>query len=380
MNVAYSGDENYSSQINTTTFNVIKADLTASVIGVNVTVGDDTKFIISVPDDFNGKVNITVDGITYSGNAQSLITMDKLAEGDKIAAVKFFDDANYNDLELNASFKVSPRPGPSGIVSIKSDNMTRGYNSPYDYQAAFLDENGSALKNTEVIFKVNGKEYNVKTNEDGIAQLTGAKLAVGEYNITSVNPVTNEEATNTLEIVKRIIENKDMTVDFDSGKYFTVKVIGDDGNIAPEGEIIDIYVNKIHYVAKVDKKGYAKLKINLNPKKYDAIVEYKTYKTTNKLVVKQTLKLVKKTVKVKKGKKIVIKAKVKWSNGKPVKGKKLTLKFKGKKFKAKTNAKGIAKFTIKNKKILKKLKKGKKYTYTVVYKKNKVKGKVKIKK
>jgi len=380
VNVTYTGDENYSSQINATTFNVIKADLTASVIGVNVTVGDDTKFIITVPADFTGKVNITVDGITYSGNVQSLITMDKLAEGDKIAAVKFFDDANYNDLEINASFKVSPRPGPSGIVSIKSDNMTRGYNSPYDYQAAFLDENGSALKNTEVIFKVNGKEYKVKTNEDGIAQLTGAKLAVGKYNITSVNPVTHEEATNTLEIVKRIIENKDMTVDFDSGKYFKVKVIGDDGNIAPEGEIIDIYVNKIHYVAKVDKKGYAKLKINLNPKKYNAIVEYKTYKTTNKLVVKQTLKLVKKTVKVKKGKKIVIKAKVKWSNGKPVKGKKLTLKFKGKKFKAKTNAKGIAKFTIKNKKILKKLKKGKKYTYTVVYKKNKVKGKVKIKK
>ena len=165
MNVAYSGDENYSSQINTTTFNVIKVDLTANVIGVNVTVREDAKFIISVPDDFTGKVNITVDGITYSGNVESLITMDKLAEGDKMAAVKFFDDANYNDLELNASFKVSPISGPSGIASIKSDNMTRGYNSSYDYQAAFLDANGSALKNTEVIFKVNGKEYKVKTNE-----------------------------------------------------------------------------------------------------------------------------------------------------------------------------------------------------------------------
>ena len=367
VNVSYSGDENYSSQINATTFNVIKADLTASVIGVNVTVGDDTKFIVSVPADFNGKVNITVDGITYSGNAQSLITMDKLAEGDKIAAVKFFDDANYNDLQINASFKVSPTSGPSGIVSIKSDNMTRGYNSPYDYQAAFLDAKGNALKNTEVIFKVNGKEYKVKTNEDGIAQLTGAKLAVGKYNITSVNPVTGEEVTQALEIVKRILENKDLKMDYIDGSKFKVKVIGDDGKIAPAGEVIDIMANGVHYVAKVDKKGYASLKITLLPKKYTITAEYKGYKTTNKLVVKQTLKPVKKTIKVKKGKKITIKASLKWSNGKGINGKKITFKIKGKTFKAKTNKKGIAKVVVKNKKILKKLKKGKKYTVKITY-------------
>ena len=380
VDVIYLGDGNYLSQVNSTVFSVNKANLPATVNGVDVNVGEDTKFVISVPNDFTGKVNITVDGITYSGDAESLITMAQLAEGDKLANVTFFGDANYNDLELTASFKVTPVVSPIDIVSIKSDNMTRGYNSPYDYQAEFLDTEGGALKNVDVAFRVNGKEYHVKTNDAGIAQLTNAKLDVGKYNITSVNPITGEEVTNEVEIVKRILENRDLTMDFDSGKYFVVKVIGDDGNIAPEGEIVDIYVNTIHYVGKVDKNGYARLKINLNPETYKVVAEYKTYRTNNKLVVKQTLKLVKKTVKVKKGKKIVIKAKVKWSNGKAVKGKLLKLKFKGKTYKAKTNKKGIAKFTIKSKKVLKKLKKGKKYTYTVIYKKNKVKGKVKVKK
>jgi len=96
--------------------------------------------------------------------------------------------------------------------------------------------------------------------------------------------------------------------------------------------------------------------------------------------VKQTLKLVKKTVKAKKGKKIVIKAKLKWTNGKAIKGKKITIKFKGKKFKAKTNKKGIAKITIKKKSVLKKLKKGKTYKFTALYVKEKAKGKIKIKK
>jgi hypothetical protein len=282
---------------------------------------------------------------------------------------------------FNVPFKVSNVTEAANITTIKADNLTRGYNSQYDFQATFLDGDGKALADTNVKFVINGETYTVKTNKDGIAQLTTSKLDVGTYNVTSINTVTGESTVNELNIVKRLIKNKDMTVDFLSGKYYVVQVIGDDGKPVGEGEIVDIYANTIHYVAKTDKDGYARLKINLNPKKYTFYAEYKSYKTNNnKVVVKQTLKLVKKTVKVKKGKKIVIKAKVKWSNGKPVKGKKLTLKFKGKKFKAKTNAKGIAKFTIKNKKILKKLKKGKKYTYTVVYKKNKVKGKVKIKK
>ena len=167
-------------------------------------------------------------------------------------------------------------------------------------------------------------------------------------------------------------------MDFRDGTWYTVKVIGDDGKPVGEGEIIDIYVNTIHYVCKTDKDGYARLLINLNPKTYTVSPEYKTYKVSNKLVVKQTLKLVKKTVKVKKGKKLVLKATLKWSNGKAIKGKKIVFKFKGKKYSAKTNSKGVAKVTIK-KSVTKKLKKGKKYKYSARYYTNYVKGKVKVK-
>jgi hypothetical protein len=169
-------------------------------------------------------------------------------------------------------------------------------------------------------------------------------------------------------------------MDFADGSSYKVKVIGDDGNPVGAGEFVAIKVNGITYAAKTNAKGYASLKLNLNPKSYTITAEYKNTKVSNKVKVKQTLKLVKKTVKVKKGKKIVLKAKLKWSNGKPIKGKKIVFKFKGKKYKAKTNKKGIAKVTIKKKSVLKKLKKGKKYSFTASYHKNKVKGKVKIKK
>ncbi len=94
---------------------------------------------------------------------------------------------------------------------------------------------------------------------------------------------------------------------------------------------------------------------------------------------KTKIKLTLKKVKVKKSaKKLVLRATLK-INGKAVKGKKITFKFKGKKYKAKTNKKGVAKVTIK-KKVLKKLKVGKKVKYQATYGKVTKKYTIKVKK
>ena len=76
-------------------------------------------------------------------------------------------------------------------------------------------------------------------------------------------------------------------------------------------------------------------------------------------------------------KKFTLKAKLK-INGKPVKGKTIVFKFKGKVYKVKTNAKGIAQKTL-TKKTIKKLKKGKKYTVKVTYLKDTIKTVVNVK-
>lgn len=93
----------------------------------------------------------------------------------------------------------------------------------------------------------------------------------------------------------------------------------------------------------------------------------------------KTIKLTLKTVKVKKSaRKLVLSATLKQS-GKALKGKKLTFRFNGKKYYAKTNKKGIAKVTVK-KSVLKKLKAGKKITYKVSYGNITISKKVKVKK
>lgn len=103
----------------------------------------------------------------------------------------------------------------------------------------------------------------------------------------------------------------------------------------------------------------------------------KTYIQGKKTVSQPVLKA-KKTVKVKKSaKKLVLKATLK-QNNKPLKNKKVIFKFKGKKYTAKTDKNGVAKITLK-KKVLKTLKKGKKYTVKISYLKNTVKTIIKVK-
>ena len=180
----------------------------------------------------------------------------------------------------------------------------------------------------------------------------------------------------TVNDTSKIINNKNIAVDYNGGKYFSVKVVTADGHTVGAGAKVTFTINKKTKTVTTDKNGIAKIKITDVPKKYTIITKYagKTYKNT--VTVKQVLKTSKVTVK-KTAKKLTLKATLK-INGKLQKGKQITFKFNGKTYKVKTNAKGIAQKTL-NKKIINKLKKGKTYTVKVTYKKDTIKTTVKVK-
>ncbi len=175
----------------------------------------------------------------------------------------------------------------------------------------------------------------------------------------------------------KIINNKNIAVDYNGGKYFSVKVVTADGHAVGAGAKVTFTINKKTKTVKTDKNGIAKIKITNVPKKYTITTKYmgKTYKNT--VTVKHVLKTSKVTVK-KTAKKFTLKATLK-INGKLVKGKIIKFKFNGKTYKAKTNKKGIAQ-KILTKKVINKLKKGKTYTVKVTYLKDTIKTTVKVKK
>ena len=156
---------------------------------------------------------------------------------------------------------------------------------------------------------------------------------------------------------------------YGAGKYYTVRVFDDNGNVAKNVKVTFTLNNK-QYIKTTDDNGYASIKISLKPGKYTITAEYKGFKVSNKITVKSTI--ITKNIKVKKGKTIRFTAKLVNKNGKIIKNKKITFKFKGKTYKVKTNKKGKATL-----KIYKKYKKGK-YTITSSYGKLKIKNTIRI--
>ena len=373
ITVKYGETENYTSAINDTVkVSVLKNEAFEPEITAINTVNE-TVITFSFPEDATGKVTVIVDGKQYNApveNGKATITTP-LIPLDSIVDFEYTGDENYPAKSKKTSIA-------NVTAIIKATDMTRGYNSGVDYHVTIVDGNGNPIAKKQVKFIINGNKYNATTNDEGIAVLN-IKLAIGTYEVTTVNPLNNYNVTKTVKITTRITGNKNVDTYYAKNYAYKLCIIGDDGKAVGSNIAVKVTVNGKVQTLKTDKNGYITLKFTKNyiPKTYTVTAEYKEIKVTNKVKVKQILTL--KKVKIKKSaKKLLLKATLK-EGKKALKNKKVTFKFKGKKYKAKTNKKGIAKVTIK-KSVLKKLKAGKKVTYQVTYLKDTVKRSVKVKK
>ena len=374
--VSYDGDDNYNKVSNSSTFTIERKTTNIDVSAGDINKGETAVVTVTVPVDATGIITITIGGNQYNktiDNGFVVFEIVGLGVGTYNIVAEYAGDKYYvGAVNDTVSFSVLTDE------SIVTEVVTRAYGSAYDYEALFTDKAGNPLANTNVTFAVNGKEYVVMTDQNGIARLPGGTLGIGNHTVVAINPLTGFETHNTTVILPRVAETNDIIMDFNDGTGYSVRVLGDDGKPVGDGIEVTMNVHSMTYKVKTDANGYATLPIHLNPGKYTLGVEYGGFKVSNSLVVKQTL-FAKKTQKIKKSKKKnKIKAQVKLSNGKPVKGVKLTMKLKGKNIKAKTNAKGIAKFKV-PKKVVKKLKVGKKYKVSFTYLTNTIVKKIKVK-
>ena len=227
----------------------------------------------------------------------------------------------------------------------------------------------------KVIFKSNSVPYQAWSR---VHYLNGTSLVSKDGNSwTDFAPLNKTVCLKVYTVADdtKITGNKNIAVDYSGGSYFTLKVVTNDGKAVGVGESVKFTINKKTTTVKTDNNGNAKIKISELPGKYTITTTYrgKTYKNT--VTVKQVLTATKASVK-NTDKKLVLKATLK-INGKAVKGKVIKFVFKGKTYKAKTNAKGIVQVTIKQA-VIKKLT-GKSYAVKATYLKDTVKTTVTVK-
>lgn len=250
-------------------------------------------------------------------------------------------------------------------------------NSTVDVNGTTLDY-GKAVNITVVTegaigitAKINGENATVEGNTIIIPILNA-----GTYNLT-VTTIPDEDynpATKTVNVTVNKIESQvtsqGLTTDYQNNNYLVVNIKDSQGNPIANADA-NITINGVTYKCRTDNNGNAQLIIRLNPKTYIATVTFedenhnKKTITTKVVVKKATPKITAKKKTFKKSKKVKkYVVTLKDNLGKPIIKAKLTLKVKGKTYKAKTNAKGKAVFKIK-----KLIKKGK-YKATVTFKCN----------
>ena len=174
------------------------------------------------------------------------------------------------------------------VTSIDSQDMSRAYNSSMDYKATFYDVDGKYLKNQTVTFEVDSRKYSVRTNNQGVAILN-VGLAQGDYNITSVNPATNQRSINKLTILERIINNEDVVVYGNTASYYRVRVINNNAVVCGAGETVTFKLNGKTYNIKTDSTGYASLKITEPAGVYDVTASYYGYTVENEITVLENI-------------------------------------------------------------------------------------------
>lgn len=333
---------------------------------------------------------------SYYYNKNSTLTIDSNANGKTLRILKdnkVLGSAVVSDGK--AVFDLILDPGSYSLITSYDDrdvvegfevmdtievieSKTAGYNSLIEINAKFYDDEGIELFYREITLKLDNKTYKkVIDNNKGILTLKLSGLSIGTHTLILENPETLEETVTTIKVVSRFSGNSNVNMYYGDGSRFKARIYGDDGKPVGAGKVVTLKFNKRTYYLKTNSYGYITFKIpnTAKPGKYTISAKYKGQTIKNTVKVKQVLKLSKVTIK-KSAKKLVLTASLK--KGKtPIKNKKVTFRFNGKKYSAKTNKKGIAKITIKRS-VLKKLKAGKKVTYKVTYLKDTVKRRAKV--
>ncbi|MBR6023653.1 MAG: Ig-like domain repeat protein [Methanobrevibacter sp.] len=287
ISVTYDGDANYDVITNSSSFKVIPARLDACVSALDVTTLENASFILSVPDDFAGKVKISVDGKTYDGDVNTLIQMASLTEGSKSATVEFYGDNNYKNLTLTAEFKVTEETTP---VVKKDANVTIDFNN--DKITVTLPDDATG----NVTIFVNDEKYVVPV-KDGKAVLSDVQLTDGENVITAI--YSGDEDYNLAYGDKNVLikNNKTITISaenvtkyFSGPEKFEVSITYGDGTPVPGIEVL-IKINGVEYDRATNTKGIASFSLNLNSGNYtvDVKVDEFNFVSTNHVEILPTI-------------------------------------------------------------------------------------------
>ena len=309
-------------------------------------------------------------------NVSSEGVISARCEGSATIIIEFAGNENFGPSSASVTVNVSRIKILVNETTFPLDKATNTKTLVY---AVNLPEDATG----NLTVTVGNKNYTEQLT-DGKATVKAEGLSVGNYDVTIAYSGDARYLPLVMKTTSAVIADPKVVAEQSSAMYtagYSVTVYGKDGKVAKNTKVIFYIDGKMIKTVETNNNGVAAFDIPSNylpNKKYTIKATALGISASKKVTIKQILTLKKVNVK-KSARKLVLTATLNKINGKYLKGKKITFKFNGKRYAAKTNSKGVAKYTIKSA-VLKKLKVGKKVTYQAAYIKATVKKTVKVKK
>lgn len=228
-------------------------------------------------------------------------------------------------------------------TSIKAPNVKMYYKDGSDFTMTLKDSSKKAIKKAKVKITIADKTYTKTTNSNGKISLD-LNLNCGSYNV-----VTSYDGSKKYygSVVKSTITVKSTIKSSGMTKYYTNKATHDVTFYDKKGTglkntAVKFKLNGKTYSVKTNKKGVAKLAIDLKPGTYVVSqTNPKTHETTSNIIqIKTILETEDLTMTEQDGSKFSVK--ILNDNGKVAANKKVSLKVNQKTYIITSNSKGIA--------------------------------------
>ena len=170
----------------------------------------------------SGEISISAPDLTKYYGSSSRFSI-KVTDGGRVvggAIVKFTCGSSSQTLVTNSNgYAYVDIDWAPGTYNVKSEYLGKSVDSKITVKstisasdisgtylnskvtATFLDAYGKALANKKVTFKIGGMDFTATTNDKGVAT-ANVNLDAGNYVVTAVNPVNNEQKQFKLSISK----------------------------------------------------------------------------------------------------------------------------------------------------------------------------------
>jgi len=167
---------------------------------------------------------------------------------------------------------------------VENKDVIMYFNNGDSYKVRIIGFDGKAVgSGVEVLFKVNGKSYKIKTNSEGYA-IFKIKLKPNKY---TVSATYNSYSVFNKITVKPILTAKNISKKKSKSIKFKAKLVNGQGN-ALKNKKITFKIKSNKYSAKTNKKGFATIKIrNLQVGNYKIKSIYGKSKITNKIKIRR---------------------------------------------------------------------------------------------